>query len=57
MKYLILKPENHKIIKPEKPCRHNREHWRLCKLCLESISPEKVYDKVSEHISVIESNL
>ncbi len=55
----LTKPKNKygKIIKPEKPCGHNRIHWRLCKLCLESISPKKVYNELSEHILFIESNL
>ena len=55
----LTKPNNKygKIIKPEKPCKHKRDHWRLCKLCLKSISPEKVYGEVYQHILHIESNL
>ena len=55
----LTKPNNKygKIIKPEKPCKHKRNHWRLCKLCLESISPEKVYEEIYQHILHIESNL
>ena len=55
----LTKPYNKygKIIKPQKPCKHKRGHWRLCKLCLESIPPEKVYGEVYQHILHIESNL
>tara|TARA_Y100000816_G_scaffold284423_1_gene262575 strand:- start:3 stop:1085 length:1083 start_codon:yes stop_codon:yes gene_type:complete len=55
----LTKPINKygKIIKPEKICKHNRDHWRLCKLCLASISPEKVYEEIYQHILHIESNL
>ena len=55
----LTKPINKygKIIKPRIPCKHKRSHWRLCKLCLESISPKKVYSEVFEHILHIESNL
>ena len=55
----LTKPINKygKIIKPEKLCKHNRNHWRLCKLCLASISPEKVYKETYHHILHIESNL
>ena len=55
----LTKPDNKygKIIKPQNPCRHKRSHWRLCKLCLKSISPERVYEEVYQHILHIESNL
>tara|TARA_B100000035_G_scaffold313653_2_gene327857 strand:+ start:39 stop:1121 length:1083 start_codon:yes stop_codon:yes gene_type:complete len=55
----LTKPINKygKIIKPRIPCKHKRSHWRLCKLCLKSISPKKVYSEVSEHILHIENNL
>ena len=55
----ITKPNNKygKIIKPQKPCKHKRSHWRLCKLCLASISPKKVYGEVYQHILHIESKL
>ena len=55
----LTKPSNKygKIIIPQKSCNHKRDHWRLCRLCLESISPEKVYEEVYQHILHIESNL
>ncbi len=55
----LTKPKNQygKIIKPKTMCNHDRDHWRLCKLCIESISPRNVYEIVLEHISHIESNL
>jgi len=55
----LTKPKNKygKIIKPKKICNHDRDHWRLCKLCIESISPRTVYEKVSEHILYVESIL
>ena len=55
----LTKPNNKfgKIIKPDKPCKHKRDHWRLCKLCLASISPKKVYEEVYQHILHIESKL
>ena len=55
----LTKPKNKygKIIKPKTICKHERDHWRLCKLCIESISPRIVYEKTIEHILYIESNL
>tara|TARA_B100000212_G_scaffold41349_1_gene26751 strand:- start:527 stop:1609 length:1083 start_codon:yes stop_codon:yes gene_type:complete len=55
----LTKPYNKfgKIIKPEEPCKHKRDHWRLCKLCLASISPEKVNGEICQHILHIESKL
>ena len=55
----LTKPKNKygKIIKPKTICRHDRDHWRLCKLCIESISPKIVYEKTIEHILYIESIL
>lgn len=55
----LTKPKNEygKVIKPEKQCDHNRKHWRLCKLCIESISPKRVYDTVLKHVLYIERNL
>ena len=56
---ILTKPENKygKIITPKPMCNHNRDHWRLCKLCIESISPRTVYNKALEHIFHIESIL
>ena len=53
---ILTKPKNKfgKIIKPEKLCRHNLEHWRFCRLCIESISPKTVYETVLKHVSHIE---
>ena len=55
----LTKPNNKfgTIIKPEKPCKHKRDHWRLCNLCIASISPRKVYRVIYRHIIHIESNL
>ena len=55
----LTKPKNKygKIIKPKTICKHDRDHWRLCKLCIESISPRIVYEKTIEHILYIESIL
>jgi len=55
----LTKPKNKygKIIKPKTICKHDRDHWRLCKLCIESISPRIVYEKTIEHIVYIESIL
>ncbi len=53
----LTKPKNKygKIIEPETVCNHDRGHWRLCKLCAESISPRIVYEKTIEHVLYIES--
>ena len=55
----LTKPKNKygKIIKPTKVCSHVRDHWRLCRLCIESISPRSVYKEVLDHILHIESIL
>ena len=55
----LTKPKNKygKIIKPKTICKHDRDHWRLCKLCIKSISPRIVYEKTIEHILYIESIL
>ena len=55
----LTRPKNEygKVIKPDKQCDHNRKHWRLCKLCIESISPRRVYDTVLKHVLYIERNL
>lgn len=55
----LTKPKNKygKIIKPKTICNHDRNHWRLCKLCIESISPKTVYEIALKHILFIESNL
>jgi ADP-heptose:LPS heptosyltransferase len=55
----LTKPKNKygKIIKPKTICKHDRDHWRLCKLCIESIPPRIVYEKTIEHILYIESIL
>ena len=31
------------IIGPDSICKHQSDHWRLCKSCMESISSEKVF--------------
>jgi len=55
----LTKPKNKygKIIKPKTICNHDRNHWRLCKFCIESISPKTVYEIALKHILFIESNL
>ena len=55
----LTKPKNKygKVIKPQKPCSHISKHSRLCNLCMESISPETVYQATLKHISYIESVL
>jgi len=55
----LTKPKNKygKIIKPKQICNHNRNHWRLCELCIRSISPKTVYKIALKHILYIESNL
>ena len=55
----LTKPKNKfgKVIKPQTPCSHVSEHWRLCKLCMESISPKTVHQAALKHISYIESVL
>ena len=55
----LTKPKNKfgKVIKPKTPCRHISKHWRLCKLCMESISPKTVHQAALKHISYIESVL
>ena len=35
------------IVTPDLPCSHNRYHWRLCESCMESITPEKIFLKVT----------
>lgn len=35
------------VITPEKRCSHQRDHWRLCSKCMNSITPEKVYQGIS----------
>ena len=34
------------VVSPEKPCDHKRKHWRLCRKCMESILPLKVYGAI-----------
>ena len=55
----LTKPKNKygKIIKPKTICTHERDHWRLCNLCTELISPRIVYEEAIEHILHIESIL
>ena len=55
----LTKPVNKygKIIKPGISCKHKRSHWRLCRICMESILPKEVYNKVLAHVLHIESNL
>ena len=55
----LTKPNNQfgKIIKPPNPCNHRLSQWRLCKHCMESISPRIVHQIVLKHISYIESVL
>jgi len=36
-------PNGYFII-PEKECKHRRRHWRLCKECMRSVSPENVFE-------------
>jgi len=53
----LTKPNNKlgKLVLPNKPCKHNRKHWRLCRFCIASISPEKVYNSTLSHLSYIKS--
>ena len=37
-----------RVVAPEYPCSHNRNHWRLCASCMESITPENIILTVSE---------
>ena len=37
-----------RVVSPDYPCSHNRDHWRLCASCMESITPEKIILTVSE---------
>ena len=39
------------IVTPDLPCSHNRYHWRLCESCMESITPEKTFLKVTMLLS------
>ena len=34
------------VITPEKRCSHQRDHWRLCSKCMNSITPDKVYQGI-----------
>ena len=34
------------VVSPEKACDHKRKHWRLCRKCMESILPLKVYRSI-----------
>tara|TARA_B100000959_G_scaffold248298_1_gene275078 strand:- start:183 stop:1274 length:1092 start_codon:yes stop_codon:yes gene_type:complete len=38
------------VVKPERPCDHKSNHWRLCRKCMESISPLTVYGVIYNHI-------
>ena len=38
--------ENSLVVTPETICSHKREHWRLCSECMNSITPDKVYQGV-----------
>ena len=55
----LVKPYNKlaKVVSPDKSCVHIRKHWRLCSLCMASISPKKVFKNLVDHISYIERNL
>ena len=39
------------IIKPDKPCNHSSNHWRLCRECMESIPPLKVYEAICNEVN------
>ena len=39
------------IITPDSDCKHEMDHWRLCRACMESISPEKVSKTVFSLLS------
>ena len=38
--------ENSLVVTPETICSHKREHWRLCSECMNSITPNKVYQGI-----------
>ncbi len=39
------------VIKPDKACNHNRNHWRFCQKCLRTISPKKVAEAIFNKLS------
>ncbi len=41
-----------KVVVPDNLCKHKREHWRLCRLCMESISPKKVQLATEELLNI-----
>ena len=45
--------ENSLVITPEKICSHRREHWRLCSECMNSITPNKVYQGICNLINEV----
>ena len=34
-----------RLVKPDKKCHHEPNHWRLCRKCISSVSAKKVYDE------------
>ena len=43
------------IIKPDLSCKHDRDHWRLCSLCMDSIDVGKVSSGVKTLIAQVEN--
>ena len=41
------------VIKPDKICNHNRNHWRFCQKCLSTISPKKVAEAIFNKLSAL----
>ena len=39
------------VIKPDKVCNHDRNHWRFCQKCLRTISPKKVAEAIFNKLS------
>ena len=39
------------IVAPDSHCKHEMDHWRLCRACMESISPKKVSKTVFSLLS------
>ena len=41
-----------RVLKPAEKCRHSRNHWRLCKLCIDTIKPKDVFSAINEILKI-----
>lgn len=44
------------IVRPDSICKHQSDHWRLCKSCMESISSKKVFNATINLLSRLKTD-